>query len=160
MAIIFSGLAGFFLLYWIIKSGPLSQRHLVKKHEAHNLRALQSAKLQTLDAFPDSDITYLEPWRKVPGFIPPWTSPLPFSFGLSNGPLEGASFDGNYAVIVGDVTLVMTHRWVNGKNWGLAYNPHQRTIPTPYWSKHLVDDWYVWYFGGDGHPEKAGMWYE
>ena len=150
-----------FGVFVFLLTGPYSQRALVLNYEAANLTAIQSAKLPTVDTLPFARTEYPRQWVEVPGF----RSPLCLSSGLigwviKNGPLEGAPYKTNKGIIFNDIIMIETHGWVNGKDWGLAYTTSAKKLPPPYWTKHLVGNWSVWYTGGDAQPEHEGQWYK
>lgn len=148
------------LMIW----GPLSQAAQLKRHEEENLEAIRNANLNVVAEFPTTDITYQEPYRPIPGFKVPWTPGLFLSLArLSNGPLEGAPFGRDrraFGLIVGNTILIGTHGWVNGRKWGIAYNPHHTTIPLPYWSTTITTDWQAWFLKYDFIPSMPGIWYK
>ena len=142
--------------------GPLSQASLIQRHESANLAALVAADLPILTNLPVTDITYMEPYRPIPGFKPPWSSGLFLSIlRLQNGPLEGqSSRDTIYGLRLTNGYMIATHAWFNARDWGLYYSKDHTPLPIPYWSKRVTGDWQAWYLHHSSTPQRAGMWYE
>jgi len=149
-------------IYALLIWGPASQSYLIRKYESANLAALNAADLQTMTNFPMTDITYMDPYRPIPGFKAPWTPGFFLSLlRISNGPLEGQPMQkGVHGVKLTNGYMIATHEWFNARDWGLYYSDDHTPLPTPYWSKHIVGNWQVWYFHYSSNPEKPGMWYK
>ena len=147
------------LIYFL--NGPFSQASLTKKFEAHNLTSIGAANLPVVDSLPSARPEIPRKWVTVAGFKSPvWPASRRLAHYFHNGPLEGNPYKENRAIIFNSITLIETHGWFNGRDWGLAYTTTTNRLPSPYWTKHLVGDWSVWYIGGGTPPESDGLWYE
>lgn len=140
---------------------PFSQASLVLKYEAHNLDAIHSAGLPTADVLPFARPELPRKWGEVSGFkAPVWPANRLLQFFSRNGPLEGTPYTKNRGIVFNGITMVETHGWINGKDFGLAYTTTTNRLPAPYWTKHLIGNWSVWYTDGNTPPLTEGLWYE
>lgn len=145
----------------LLLKGPLSQASQLKRYEKENLEAIQNAGLNVVTEFPDTDITNEEPYRPIPGFKAPWTvGDLLSLVHFSNGPIEGVPYKNCYGIIINKTVLIATHGWVDGKRWGIVYNPTHVSIPVPYWSTPITKDWEAWHLHYTSTPKEQGLWYK
>jgi hypothetical protein len=141
--------------------GPCSQASLVMKYETHNLDAIQRAGLPTADVLPFARPELPRKWGELVGFKPPvWPANRMLQLFSRNGPLEGTPYRKNRGIVFNGITMVETHGWINGKDFGLAYTTTTNRLPSPYWTKHLIGNWSVWYTDGNAPPRADGLWYE